>query len=759
MFPSSQAITYKERTDGTWGTFRTPTGTVAYLQTKARLGKKDIDNQSRLTALLCPVREVLPVSTMNFNQLLQRDLDDHRVATELIPYLLTQGPTGPAFFPPVMAVLLPFKGSDPAEAFPSPEHLVMQSEPEFGNQPFEEWRFGSAFRFQRLCYSSGEPHAVQFGRLQWNSEVAKLVVLDGQHRAMALLAINRTINEGGWQGTGGAKYRHFYEYRVKELLKRLESQGQDQCVLGLTEFPVTICWFPEYVGDAKEKNPHIAARKIFVDVNKNARLPSKARLILLSDTELVNVFTRAMLNRLRSPSPPFPLYAVEYDNPNPDATQSVRWSVFTNLNILNAAVRAAVFGPPKYIDNVSLSFQGRLSESEMDEFMRKQLNLTDLLPSTIPEGSDYSLDREAIGNLKFPHINRSAQEQIISRFMSTWGEAILHLLGNLLPYWRHTQAIVSLHDAWITDDAVGDLARDAVFEGVGIYWTLQDSHEHWVESVSKGEADQAIVPDIVKSWKVLQEKGKNFATLRAHNFLGSTADQSVKTSEAAYRTMNTHACQVGAVLALASIARKHQDKAPVDLARMLVSAWNAALEGGPAQKRKRTLLLSREAKSPLNTVPKLDSPQSVYFRYIFFQLLCADEARVVIGDKLNWPVILDLVSRARGLYFHFLVRQRAKAFRQTHPTLNRKQREDKAQKEVRHELSLSLRTWFSLSDDDLNAWFDELKSDASPEGPEGGSDDDLDSGDQEGADSPIPEAPSGDWEGEIEELAAGGSGS
>lgn len=121
MFPSSQAITYKERTDGTWGTFRTPTGTVAYLQTKARLGKKDIDNQSRLTALLCPVREVLPVSTMNFNQLLQRDLDDHRVATELIPYLLTQGPTGPAFFPPVMAVLLPFKGSDPAEAFPSPE--------------------------------------------------------------------------------------------------------------------------------------------------------------------------------------------------------------------------------------------------------------------------------------------------------------------------------------------------------------------------------------------------------------------------------------------------------------------------------------------------------------------------------------------------------------------------------------------------------------------------------------------------------------
>src|SRR3954452_22911695 len=99
---------FAQRVEGTWGEFETPGGQLAYLMTNARLGLAGGDDERRLTERLRPVREVLDLREMAFSQLLQRDLDDHRGATELIPYLLRQSQSGPAFFPPILAVLLPF---------------------------------------------------------------------------------------------------------------------------------------------------------------------------------------------------------------------------------------------------------------------------------------------------------------------------------------------------------------------------------------------------------------------------------------------------------------------------------------------------------------------------------------------------------------------------------------------------------------------------------------------------------------------------
>src|SRR5437016_2890473 len=106
------------RIEGTWGDFRTRSGQVSYIMTNARLGGEGTDWERRLTSRLRPVREVLGVADMDFDELLQRDLDDHRVATELVPYLLRGADTGPAFFPPILAVLLPFEPSGEASSFP-----------------------------------------------------------------------------------------------------------------------------------------------------------------------------------------------------------------------------------------------------------------------------------------------------------------------------------------------------------------------------------------------------------------------------------------------------------------------------------------------------------------------------------------------------------------------------------------------------------------------------------------------------------------
>src|SRR5436305_1639382 len=118
MFKKTPKVNYQHSVEGTCGEFNTPAGRVAYVLTKARLGTTRTDNERRLTSQLRPVREVLDSKDLDFNQLLQRDLDDHRVATQLLPYLLKPQFTGPAFFPPLMAVLLPFKGTKPIDAFP-----------------------------------------------------------------------------------------------------------------------------------------------------------------------------------------------------------------------------------------------------------------------------------------------------------------------------------------------------------------------------------------------------------------------------------------------------------------------------------------------------------------------------------------------------------------------------------------------------------------------------------------------------------------
>ena len=64
--------------DGIYGTFSTPAGKVCYLQTKAKIGG-DGSKHSQLTRSLVPAREALNIQEMDFNQLLQRDLDDHRI--------------------------------------------------------------------------------------------------------------------------------------------------------------------------------------------------------------------------------------------------------------------------------------------------------------------------------------------------------------------------------------------------------------------------------------------------------------------------------------------------------------------------------------------------------------------------------------------------------------------------------------------------------------------------------------------------------
>lgn len=705
MFKDTPSVSFSHRVIGTWGDFPTPTGRVSYILTKARLGTSGTDNERRLTSLLRPVREVLDPRGLDFNQLLQRDLDDHRVATQLLPYLLKSRAQGPGFFPPIVTVLLPFDGKEPVAAFPNKidlPDLVTEDEVSYLEQ-----RFGSSFAVRFLATSSKSPHpTIKLGQVLWNEEFARLVVLDGQHRAMALIAIDRTLNST-WDQGPGARFRHFYESRVHALL------GENPAIdLNRIEIPVVLCWFPDLHGP--DSDAHRAARSLFVDVNKEARQPSEARLTLLSDSELVNIFARSLLNRLRQPSPPLPLFAVEYDNPEPDQATPVRWSVLTNLNFLKFGAQLCVFGPPKYVKDVTIRFGGRLKWPDMNERMRGQLEVDQLFPETIDDG-ERVLNRSDLGNEHFP---LSQVDKLVDAFQTSWGSALLAILGKLEPYAAHCRAISVIEAEWVTDSAMSSLARDAMFDGVGMFWTLRDSRNYWADHVRHLKEQQLPVPpapEIVKAWKVLEDKNGSFATRRAFEYVGRTDVESVQEVNQLFGILNTHACQLGAVLALATVAQQTDVRGPAVavMADNMVAAWNAALKANVTKKFDRRFVFARKGiKEPINRIRKLDTPFAVFFRYFWLQLLATPEAQAMASDLVPSDVLNDLVSKARSTYFDYLVAEQVKDLQSSSSDISGKKEDKLRGKAIEieaKELRRALKTWFGITEEVFDVWLTDWK--------------------------------------------------
>lgn len=688
---------YQNYVQGTPGTFATPAGRVDYLLTKARLGDESTEPERRLTGSLAPVREVLQSEDLDFNQLLQRDLDDHRVATALVPYLLSTNGSGPAFLPPVMAILLPFANKKPS-TFPD---LSEPTQIEDDELHWSQTDSGDHCRLRRLTLPNGAPHPVALGQVWWNPEHARLVVLDGQHRAMALLAIERTVRKT-WQGSGGERYRYFYENRVQELL------GENKKLnLNAIESPVLVAWLPGFFGS--EKSPHVAARKLFVDVNKEARQPSESRLILLSDGELLNVFARSLLSALRNDTSGafMPLYTVEYDNPDVRNTQSARWSAFTNIHILKALVSRCVFGPPKYIEDVRQRMGAREGLAERDAYMRERLRVNDVLDAQISDGEGGVFPRAEIGNDNFP---LTATDALRAEFMAGWGEAILHLLSVVRPYAAHAAALRELKESWLPDEAVATLAHDALFSGVGMYWTLRDSAEHFKQQSKALTGKKPVKPDIVKAWDLIAEKQADFETLRAADLLGSTSKDSIFRSNQAYAAYNTHACQLGLALTLATMLSRCSMPGQVsvtDGAKSIAAGINSYFASQNAGVFDRRVFLAKNySGSPLNVISNMDAPRAVEFRYFWLEALNHESAHAALEGRFERAAIALVTAEARSHYLRYLTEQRVAALKAVDPKADDTSIAQTAEAAAKKTLAAAMKNWFGVSELSVDTWFD-----------------------------------------------------
>ncbi|WP_245536949.1 DNA sulfur modification protein DndB [Thermomonospora curvata] len=699
VFGSGKKLTFRDYVQGTWGSFTTPAGKVDYIMTKARLGEDSEDPERQLTKSLAPVREVMEVSDMDFNQLLQRDLDDHRVAVKLIPYLLKAQQTGPAFFPPIVAVLLPFRNRRPSSFPKLGEPIVVEDD----EARWLQERAGDSFQVQRLLRSDNQLHPASVGKLWWNSTQARLVVLDGQHRAMALIAIERTMTNG-WQSSSGARFRSFYEHQVKQVLLEAKQEGID---LNKVEIPVTVCWFPELTGE--DAKPHDAARKLFVDVNNEARQPSQSRIILLSDAELSNVLTRRLLNELRGETDGsyIPLYAVEYDNPDANSTRPARWSVMTNIHLLKSAVDTCIFGPRDYLKDVTKKSKGRTKPGDRDRFMREQLNIPDLFPSEFEDGG-FTYHPDRIGNTEFP---LGKVDRISDRFAETWGRAILTLLSKTAPYAAHSRALRKLNESWHIDDTAMTLAHDALFNGVGVFWTLKDSYDHYEERKSRGHS--VTKSDVIRAWEALDRRESEFEAYRAQEYLDN--DKSIKQSNSAYSVFNTHACQLGLVMTLGSLWELRKSQLGwvniYDLpafAEDMTKGINAYFDQKHGRARDRRLAFIKDVSvitNPLNRIDSMETSQAVHFRYFWMQVLDTPMAWQHVSPWIkNQQDFKLLLSAARENYLKLRENQMIRALKND-PNIPEKELQKEARKKASLLLKRALRDWFYLPEEYYDEWF------------------------------------------------------
>lgn len=703
--------TYSCAIEGNLGRFTTSAGEVIFLQTKARLSSpesQDISNAARLISLLIPAREALDVKEMDFNQLLQRDLDDHRIAHELVPYILKPHETGPAFFPPILAALLPFQNRRPKIELPLIEVKHCQEDPLFPGAKWKMSSVGDVFRLQELSDASGTLDPKGMSILRWNDELSKLVIMDGQHRAMALLAVYRTIsNSWGSSASSGERYRSFYEYKIREIISDIKSNGECLNVLKL-EFPVTICIFPEYTGPGK--NSHLAARKLFVDVNKEAKPPSESRLILLSDTRLDHVLAREMLNHLRSncTNNYMPLFAVEYDNPEPRTSTPRRWSAVTNLEILLRSVDYCCFGPEEVVSNIDrlTVVKGKPNKRVKSGYFRSQLRLQDFLDATICDGPR-SLERHEIGLEDFPIYNQQARKALLDCFFDSWGKGLLRLFSEVEPYKAHICAIKTMHSGWLGGNIAGDLAKEALFEGVGMYWTLERGYEHWRDQVRLAKPLNLPEPaetEVSKAWRIVDDvKRTEFEKTRCSAYLGKCDPDSVVASKQFYSVVITYAAQVGLALTWGMLRQKNPSLNPDDLVTVVVNSINRSLSTGPVQTRDRKLFFRKEEKHPFNLLPKLDAPFAAYFRVFWFELIMMEHNHEELKNAgIDIDGARDLLKDGRRFYVNKIIEDHI----QLHNKMDNTTTQEsvvKGKESAISALSRAYHKWFGIQSDQARA--------------------------------------------------------
>jgi hypothetical protein len=371
-------------------------------------------------SLLKTARQVLPRRELRISELMQRDIDDDRVRDEIVDRYLrpSAGIAHARFFPPLVVALLvrDSSGDGTARRYPAPrlrDGRFPRRHDAVDNIWYEERVFGSAFSIH-LPLQEDAPatsdNILSYGaELRWNREIVDLLVLDGQHRLVALKAALGQLDEEE-------------EARGYENARLTPAELAE---LGFTSLPICVIFAPDlYNGAHVDASQTLVSvyRQVFVDVNKNAKPVGDARNIILNERDLIAVFTQQVIEQFVIESdlpqdralsaPQVPLYAFEWDSS--DKTSQINDArAISTVGILASVVEELLTG------------------SEGDEQFRSELGI---------EEGDQELDPAATGHagpspaeIAPKHFSSWQRDSLVKRFSERFTPAILHLLSEMFP--------------------------------------------------------------------------------------------------------------------------------------------------------------------------------------------------------------------------------------------------------------------------------------------------------------------------------------
>ncbi len=453
---------------------------VHYFLTHVGLDFASSSNEAVLSNI-APVRETFDFDQLGFDELMQRDLDDARVSSELIPYLLdTQSRDLVKLFPPIIIAVLPTKEDTvgPGKYYPEVTRSrkpKIVGEKENGEPKTRDYRLTTAgekgdevFQFEQPIFED-EVLEHDFVKFKANTNRSSLVIVDGQHRAMALLALYRNL-KSKWGNSRAQKYEEYYAQWTPEYINQFD--------IGEVSLPMMICTFPSldesYAGDF---NLIKAAREVFLTLNKTARQVSETRTILLDDNDLVSSFMRKVLAEVKSRGMQsdysLRIHNVELDQEkdriklsDPVAITGVNHIYYIIEHLLLSEVRKDVNGvKPR---------SGRFGAREDLASYGMLLRL----------GGYELLGQKAAESVSRSQFSDKTEKSLTTSFDEKYGQYVVRVLEEMEVFESHNYA--ALEEKEELDKEKDRKVKPILFEGQGIARNFKRHKENLQEQLNEG---------------------------------------------------------------------------------------------------------------------------------------------------------------------------------------------------------------------------------------------------------------------------------
>lgn len=367
--------------EGVYGRFKTiDSFEVDYLLSNISIEKLDT---------LKTAADAFDFNEIGFEEIMQRDVDYERVRDEIVGEYLMKSAEKAVFFPPIIVSVValddngkPLTGYSEIESALSP-----------GEETYTKVWDKDRFAIELLLSKDDRPEKVEFegkdfpywkyaSTLKVNSSKVKLVVIDGQHRFVAL----------------------------QQLL--ITGKGHIQKI----ELPVCFVFTPYSANQATtHENVVSNFREMFVTINTEAKKVGGHFTTLLRDRSLTSMTIRALAN--------------SWKQDNPEASESylqmLEWNERSD-NKSNQRMRP-----------YSITTVGILADIISQHFFKKKIDCSQLLYlDAIKEDlkvRDDSIASSSIGEDEFDNDQRELLEQQISKHIVP---ALDFIFRNCIPYLK-----------------------------------------------------------------------------------------------------------------------------------------------------------------------------------------------------------------------------------------------------------------------------------------------------------------------------------